>query len=169
MIIKANRWLPFVVSLLAMWTCQANEVPIKRKVVTDNARTVLTGIEQVSDSHDLTVIYAALSLQELFVKQPGYAGESLAKYQLERPVVKQVTSNLGRSYVLVAFPARQLDDKGTAFTIFQRCKNKSLLIVERGFYMYLQKLVDSFIEASKDSSADYFERDGCRLLVGDEY
>lgn len=130
---------------------------------------LLEQIEKLGNEEDIAVVYTALALQEILATGSGYPEEGLEKYDLENPEVVSVETNLERKYVLVAFPALGSGDTGTAYTIFQRCNSGLLLIMERGFYLYHDKLVDNFKEYSKDSTTDYFERDSCRALVGEEY
>lgn len=128
---------------------------------------LLTRIAKLSNE-DIAVVYATLALQEVLVNGAGYPEESLEKYDLENPDVVSVETNLERKYVLVAFPSIDQAKTNTAFAIFQQCDSGLLLISERGFYLYHKKLIDSFNTRSKDSATDYFERDGCRALVGEE-
>lgn len=140
----------------------AKELSLNEDGLTANSHSTLKGISQIANSQELAVAYAAVSLQELIVST-GIPHENLENYELQHPIIKKVNTNLNSTYLMVAFPAKEKSDPGTAFTIFQICSSKLLIIAVRGFELYRDKLVEQFVEASKDSSTDYFERDVCKL------
>jgi hypothetical protein len=129
--------------------------------------TLLEDLSRIKGRQNIAIVQAALFLQTFFVQNPKFAG-TLKDYDLRNPVVKEVTTNLGRTYILASFPTRKVGDSAAAQAIFQVCSNNIILVAEGGAGLYGDQFIEGFVEASKDSSAGYFENDVCEMWYGGE-
>ena len=124
---------------------------------------VISSLGSLRDPDDFVVAHAVLSLRE-WVLNSGQNQSLVARYQLSKPDITTVVTNLDREYLLVLFSSLKDDDSAAAFVIYQRCNSGLLLVAERGFDLFGSNMTKIFETASRDSSTDYFGRDACGCI-----
>jgi hypothetical protein len=154
----------FLFALLALPAACASQAPPPTDEVAIRHR-VLKNLVHVSKQRDIAAMQAVLDLRS-FLGGANAQSARLEKFDLQHPTIKRAKTDLDRTYILISFPARDSGDPSGAVAIYQLCSNNMLLNVMTGISPHQEEFTTSYVDASKDSSAVFFEGDSCDIWYG---